>query len=178
MVEQTAQARVQGGTIANQQCSECSHNVWTLLHICLAYMSSYVHSQHRSSCCLDSIFLWPDGPCSCSLFVSWMIKIVVQPHDTAMMTLFHVSSSAHGARGVSFCVNYYGFVIWVAKSSTKRKIHSKLYFYISREILDSKHQRLNSQPHCGRKDQEVWEKTSLRLWHSVCHLHGNPGFWD
>ena len=174
-VEQTARAGVRGRTIANQQCSVYPHNLWTLLHICLAYMPSYAHSQHRWSRCLDIIFSWPDGTCSCSLFVSRMIKIVVQPHDTAVLTLLHVSSPAHGVWGVSLCIKCYGFVIWVGRSATKRKIYSKLYFYISREILDSKDQRLNSQPHCGHKDQEIW---SLTLCQSVCHLHGSPRFSD
>lgn len=77
-LEQTAWAGVRGRTIANQQCSVYSYNLWTLLHICLAYMPGYAHSQRRWSCSLDIIFLWPDGTCSCSLLVSWMTKIVVQ----------------------------------------------------------------------------------------------------
>lgn len=68
------------------------------------------------------------------------------------------------------CINSYSFVIWAGKSSTKRNIHSKLYFYTSREFLNSKHQRFDSQPHYGHKDLEIREKTSQRLCHSVCHL--------
>lgn len=71
---------------------------------------------------------------------------------------------------VFLCVNSYSFVIWAGKSSTKRNIHSKLYFYTSREFLNSKHQRFDSQPHYGHKDQEIREKTSQRLCHSFCHL--------
>lgn len=155
-VEQMAQVRVRGRTIANQQCSVYPHNLWTLIHICLAYVPSCAYSQHRWSCCLDIMFLWSAGTCSFPLFVSWMIKTVVQPHDTTMLTLLHVSSPANGAWGVSLCINCHGFVIWVGKSATKRKIYSKLHFNISRELLDSKDQRLNSQPHCGYKDQEIW----------------------
>lgn len=118
-VEQMAQARVWWRTTANQQCSVYSHNLWTLLNVCFAFMPIYAHSQRRWSCCLHIILLWPDGTCSCS-FVSWMIKIVVQPHDTAVLTLLHVSSSAHGAWGVSFCINCYSYVIWVGKSATKK----------------------------------------------------------
>lgn len=100
-VGQTAWAGMWERTIASQQCSVYLHNLWTLLHICLVYMPSYAHSQHRQSGCLGLIIWWPDGTCSCSLFVSWMIKILVRPRDTTVLILLHVSSPAHGAWGVS-----------------------------------------------------------------------------
>lgn len=180
-VGQTAWAGMWGRTVANQKCSVSLHNRWTLLHRCLVYMPSYANSQHRQSRCLDLITWWPGGMCSCSLFVSRMIKIVVQPHDTAVLILLHVSSLAHGAWGVSLCINCYGFVISVGKSATRRKIYSKPHFYISGEFLDGKNQRLNPNHIVVIKIKKLKnkiKKKSLSFCHGVCHLHGNPGFLD
>lgn len=70
--EQATQARVQGWSIANQQCLMYPHNIWTLIYmcvyVCLAYVPRYAFSQHRWSWSLDITLLWPDGTCAAT---SW-----------------------------------------------------------------------------------------------------------
>lgn len=143
---------------------------YKFMHICLAYMPSYAPSQRRWSCSLDITFLQPDGTCSYSLFVSWMDKIVVQPHDTLVLILLHVSSPAHGTWVVSLCKNCDDFVIWVGKHAAKEKyILNRTFKFL--ENICIVHNRDSILNYIGDKDQEIWGKKHH------CHS-GNPGFLD